>query len=305
MKKFLVGYTGFVGSNLSEQGKFEGLFNSKNIEEAFNKNPDLLIYAGIPAQKFLANQNREKDLEVIKKAINNIKMINPKKLVLISTIDIYDNPNDVWEDTKVIVSKDAYGANRRYLEEWVINNIDDYLIVRLPGLFGKNIKKNFIYDLIHIVPSMLKEEKFRELVKKEPLLEQYYLKQDNGFYKCIALSKEEEQELKKKFQNLGFTALNFTDSRGLFQFYNLANLWHDINIALENKIKIINLATEPVKIAEIYEYLFAKDFINELDKTVPIYNFKTKYFELFKGNKGYIKTKKEVLKEIKEFVDNN
>ena len=45
-----------------------------------------------------------------------------------------------------------------------MNNFSNYLIVHLPGLYGKNIKKNFIYDLINIIPNMLKEDKFQEFL---------------------------------------------------------------------------------------------------------------------------------------------
>lgn len=53
--KSLVGFTGFVGSNLAMSTDFDGLYNSANIEEAYGTNPDLLVYAGVPAQKFIAN----------------------------------------------------------------------------------------------------------------------------------------------------------------------------------------------------------------------------------------------------------
>ena len=69
----LVGYTGFVGSNILSEHKFEGLYDSKNVTEAYGTNPDLLVYSGVPAQKFLANKKPEKDFEIIKNAINNIK----------------------------------------------------------------------------------------------------------------------------------------------------------------------------------------------------------------------------------------
>ena len=44
--KALVGYTGFVGSNIYTSGEFDAVYNSKNIEEAFGTKPDLLVYAG-------------------------------------------------------------------------------------------------------------------------------------------------------------------------------------------------------------------------------------------------------------------
>lgn len=303
MKDALVGYTGFVGSNIAAKHTFAGLYNSKNIEEAYGSNPDLLVYAGIPAQKFIANSKPNEDMVTIEKAIENIKKINPKKLVLISTIDVYENPIDVDEEENITPSSEGYGRNRLYLENWVKDNIEDYHIVRLPALFGQNIKKNFIYDVIHVIPSMLKEEKFKELSDKNPILKEFYEKQDNGFYKCRDLEKNEKIDLKRVFRELGFTALNFTDSRSSFQFYNLANLWKDIETIIEKNIKVINLATEPVAANEIYRYIYGREFKNELNGKVSTYDFKSKYASIFGGNDGYIQNREQLLKEIKSFVE--
>lgn len=299
----LVGYTGFVGSNILSEHKFEGLYDSKNVTEAYGTNPDLLVYSGVPAQKFLANKEPEKDFEIIKNAINNIKEINPKEIVLISTIDIYKNPINVDEDSKIDTEDlQPYGYDRYYLEKWVRENIENHLIIHLPGLYGKNIKKNFIYDLIHIIPSMLTEEKYKELIEKDDLIKDYYEKQENGFYKVKTLTEEEKKMLKDYFNNIGFSALNFTDSRGKFQFYNLKYLWSHIQKARENNIEVLNLATEPVSIAEVYKYIKNEDFVNELNKDIPYYNFKTKHDALFNGKDGYIFDKEFILKDIKEFV---
>ena len=45
----LVGYTGFVGSNiyLKARNRIEGVFNSQNVEKAYGLEPDVLIYAEI------------------------------------------------------------------------------------------------------------------------------------------------------------------------------------------------------------------------------------------------------------------
>lgn len=53
----LVGYTGFVGSNIYAAGKdaIDCVYNSKNVQEAYGTAPDLLIYAGMRAEKYLAN----------------------------------------------------------------------------------------------------------------------------------------------------------------------------------------------------------------------------------------------------------
>lgn len=303
MTTALVGYTGFVGSNLTQSFPFDHLYNSKNIKDAYGTKPDLLIYAGVRAEKFLANQEPEKDLQVIEEAFENINKIAPKKLVLISTIDVYKNPANVNEDTPIDLQQlHPYGANRYALESKVRSMYEDALIVRLPALFGDNIKKNFIYDYIHIIPSQLKIDKFHELSRQDAFIKQFYSLQDNGFYKCKPLKKEEAIELKEHFKNLRFTALNFTDSRNTYQFYNLKYLWKHIETALNNRISLLNLATEPVETAELYKFLCNREFKNEIVSTPVSYNMTTKFSTDFGGREGYIFSKKQVLEEIKEFV---
>ena len=300
--KALVGYTGFVGSNIYAAGDFDAVYNSKNIKEAYGTNPDLLIYAGLRAEKYLANNAPEKDMELIYQAEENISKINPKELVLISTIDVFKNPKGVDENTAIDTENlHAYGYNRYQLELWVREKYPDALIIRLPGLFGKNIKKNFIYDYINLIPFMLKEEKFNELAERDPELKDYYTPQDNGFYK-VNVSDVDREVLKDKFRLLGFSALNFTDSRSVYQFYNLGRLWDDIQVALRNGIKLWHPATEPVSAGEAYKYLSGKEFKNELRGVPADYDYRTIYSDIFAGNDGYISDKEQVLNEIKEFV---
>ncbi len=303
--KSLVGYTGFVGSNIYNGATFENCYNSKNITSAFNTNPDLLVYSGVPAEKFLANKDPEADLKIIQNATENIKKINPKAIVLISTIDVYKNPVDVNEDTEILTEDlQPYGLNRSYLENWVKENFEKRLIVRLPGLYGKNIKKNFIYDLIHRIPSMLTEEKISEIYKTNKVIFEYYTNQNNGFFKLKELSKIEREKLRAYFCESGFSAVNFTDSRSQFQFYNLEYLWEHINLALNNDVKILNLATEPILISELYNHIENKTFKNELNKPVANYDFKTKHDQLFSGENGYIFNKAFVMEDIKKYVKN-
>lgn len=300
----LVGYTGFVGSNIYAGGQIDKAFNSKNIEEAFGLEPDLLIYSGLRAEKYLANNAPEKDMELIEQAKENIRRIAPKRLVLISTVDVWKTPVDVNEDDAIdCEGLHAYGLNRYRLECWVRENYPDALIIRLPGLFGINIKKNFIYDYIHVIPFMLKETKFQELAAREPLLNQCYELQDNGFYKCKELSCKMRDVLKERFRQLSFTALNFTDSRNVYQFYPLERLWDDIRLALENDIRLWHPATEPVSAAEVYEYLTGEDFVNELGGTPVVYDYRTKYDKLFGGSNGYICDKEQILQKIAVFIN--
>ena len=213
--KILVGNTGFVGSNLSPQTSFDALFNSKNIEEAFGLSPDILVYSGVRAEKFIANKEPELDFSIIENAIENIKKIKPKKVILISTVDVY--PSAISVDENNVIDQEIvqpYGKNRLFLERWIEENFDDYLILRLPALIGENIKKNFIYDIINIIPAMLNEDLFQKYSNNDWIISNY-TKQDNGFYKLNTISDSERELLKKQFLSIGFSALNFTDSRGI------------------------------------------------------------------------------------------
>lgn len=265
----LVGYSGFVGSNIYAAGKFDAVYNSKNIREAYGTNPDLLIYAGLRAEKYLANQAPQKDMERISLAEDNIAKINPKKLVLISTIDVLGNSENMDEDSIVKAENlNPYGYNRYQLELWVRERYQDSLIIRLPGLFGRNLKKNFIYDFMNRIPFMLSSEKFEELSRETSSLKQFYNLKENGFYQ-VNVKESEKEHLKEVFSKLGFSALNFTDSRSMYQYYNLKSLWEDIQIALKNNIRLWHPATEPVTAAELYKYLTGQEFKNILDAPLP------------------------------------
>lgn len=301
----LVGYTGFVGSNIYAKGNIDKAFNSKNIEEAYGLEPDLLIYAGLRAEKYLANNMPEKDMELIYQAEENIKKIVPKKLVLISTIDVFKTPVGVDEKTEIDCENlHAYGLNRYRLECWVRENYPDAVIIRLPGLFGINIKKNFIYDFINVIPFMLKAEKFEELSEIDGRLKEYYELQDNGFYRCKLLDEKQKDFLRDLFKKLGFTALNFTDSRSVYQFYPLERLRNDIQILLEKDIKLWHSATEPISAGELYEFLTGEVFKNELIGVPANYDYKTLYAKEFHGKDGYISTKQQIMQSIADFLKN-
>ena len=303
MRDTLVGSTGFVGSNLKARHEFSHVYHRTDIAEAYGTRPDLLIYAGLRAEKYLANNAPEKDMEQIIQAEHNIEKIKPDRLVLISTIDVFKTPKGVNENSMIDTEGlHAYGYNRYRFEQWVRENYQKALIVRLPGLFGENIKKNFIYDYINVIPSMLKAEKFRELSARDSELKKYYHMQDNGFYK-VNVPATDRNLLKERFKSLGFSALYFTDSRSRYQFYDLSRLYDDIQIALKAGLMLWHPATEPVSAGEVYRYLTGQDFINEIPGIPADYDYKTVYYNLFRGRNGYIADKKTVLQDIKDFTE--
>ena len=248
--KGLIGYTGFVGGNIYSQGNFDKVYNSKNICEIRNQEFDLLICAGISAVKWKANKNPQDDLNEINKLLEDIKDVKVKKFILISTVDVYKEPNGVDENTLIDKSDlEPYGLNRLYVEEYVKQHFDDYLIIRLPGLFGAGLKKNFIYDMIH--------------------------------NNCLEL----------------------THYKSVFQFYDLANIWADINIALKNNIKILNITAQPVSVEAIAKECFGVDFRNDNGKEPVYYNMMSIYDDVYGGRDGYLYSEEQVYEGLKKYLN--
>ena len=247
--KALIGYTGFVGSTLLKQNKFDELYRSTNIQEIRNKEFDLVVCAGAPAQKWLANKEPEDDLRKINQLIDHLKTIKCKKIILISTVDIFKNPNGVDENTVIEeVGLNPYGLHRRMLEKFIEENFKDYLIVRLPGLVGPGLKKNIIFD---------------------------FLNENN---------------------------LAQIESRNIFQFYPMVNLWFDILKSIDSKLKIIHLTSSPMSVANISFLGFNKPFSQELHNDLVKYDMKTIHADLFDGKDGYQYSQKETLQAVRSYA---
>lgn len=157
----LAGYSGFVGSNIyaRARNRIEGVFNTQNIEKAYGLEPDVLIFAGLRHDRQLAAKAPYKDYELVLEAQKNIRKINPNRLVLISTTEVYENPVGVDEENSVFAAGrgksgksgiQPYGLNRYYFEEWVRKNYPDSLIVRLAIPYGLNPRRNYIQDVVNL-----------------------------------------------------------------------------------------------------------------------------------------------------------
>ena len=251
MATALIGYTGFVGSNLAAQHHFDDLYNSKNIADIEGKEYELVVSAANRADMWRINQEGAADLAEIDEFIEHIKKVRAKQFVLISTVGVYKSPNGADEDTPIDTDGlTPYGQNRYHLEEFVRGHFDNVLIVRLPGLFGPGLKKNVIFDLLH----------------------------DNMVDKI--------------------------HSEGQYQYYNLGNIWKDIETALKNNLPLVNLAAEPVRTADLAAYCFnMPDFHQEPEGVKPAFwDMHSKHAALFGGSGPYLYSKQQELDDIRAFV---
>lgn len=149
MDDALFGYTGFVGSNLARQHRFDKSFNSANAGESRGRDFGLVVFSAARAEKWRINQNPGEDLRHIEELENTIGGCTARQFVLISTVDVYGSPQGVDERTPIdFDGLHAYGRHRYQLEQHVREVYPDALIVRLPGLFGPGLKKNVIFDFL-------------------------------------------------------------------------------------------------------------------------------------------------------------
>lgn len=147
----LVGYTGFVGGTLHRARSFDLLINSTNATELRNGRFELLVHAGVPAVKWIANKDPAADRAAINAVRDVLATIEVRELVFISTIDVYPDPAAPLDEDAAIeaASNHAYGRHRFELEQWVSEHFANVRIVRLPALFGEGLKKNVVFDLLH------------------------------------------------------------------------------------------------------------------------------------------------------------
>lgn len=146
----LVGSTGFVGGHLATSHPFELKFNSKNILAINGRDTDLLVFAGLPGEKWRANANPIEDWGNMASLAQLISTVRARKAILISTIDVYGNANEVDETRAPSYEGiEKYGVNRAWFEVFFRSHFSNHLIIRLPALYAPDLKKNLVYDLLH------------------------------------------------------------------------------------------------------------------------------------------------------------
>lgn len=148
MADALIGHSGFVGSTLLRQTRFDALYRSTNIGEIAGRSFDTVVCAGAPAQKWIANRDPEGDRRAIEGLISWLGKMACETFVLVSTVDVFANPIGVDESSPVDEpGLHAYGLHRRMLERFVEQRFARHVIVRLPGLIGPGLRKNALFDL--------------------------------------------------------------------------------------------------------------------------------------------------------------
>ena len=151
MRRALIGHTGFVGGTLLAAGGFTHGFNSRDFQDMRGAAFDEVVCAGIPAVKWLANKEPERDRAAIGALLAVLETVQADRFVLISTIDVYPDPAQPLDEAAALAGlpNHAYGRHRLEVEQFVAARFANHAVVRLPALFGEGLKKNALFDLLH------------------------------------------------------------------------------------------------------------------------------------------------------------
>lgn len=261
----LLGATGFVGSALLRQTSFDGCFNSRNVFEIEGQSFSTLVCAAAPGSMLEANTAPERDREQIHGLIERLSKVRADRFILISSIAVLsDFAGGHVESTQGFQETLAYGRHRRELEAFVEDHFAKSLVVRLPALFGHGLRKNFIFDLMNPVPSMLTAEKLETLREAlSPDLAEfvgnlYAADEATGLLKLDRerLNRDARRgSLDQAVSELGMSATQFHNRETTYQYYEIDRLWRDIGIASEAGLTHLHCASEPLKAHAIHKRL--------------------------------------------------
>jgi len=96
--------------------------------------------------------------------------------------------------------------------------------------------------------------------------------------------------------------LDAIESRNIFQFYPMVNLWYDIQTALKANLSLVHLTAEPISVADVSQLGFGKPFTQILDKLPVRYDVQTRYAKLFRSTGRYHYSAKETIQAIRTYA---
>lgn len=104
------------------------------------------------------------------------------------------------------------------------------------------------------------------------------------------------------FDLLNNNNLSAIDSRSVFQFYPMVNLYDDVQQALQLKLKLVHLTAQPISVAQVAKLGFHKNFENTLSNPPAYYDMRSCYAKAFGGNDNYQYSARETLLAIRAYA---
>ena len=104
------------------------------------------------------------------------------------------------------------------------------------------------------------------------------------------------------FDFLNDNNLHAIESRGVFQFYPMVNLWYDIQLALNAGLKLVHLTAEPISVADVSKQGFGKIFEQVLLNTPATYDMRSCHAQVFGATGHYQYSARETIQAIRAYA---
>lgn len=160
-KIFIIGGNGFIGSafvRCAQKYKLDyEIIQKENYRDFIGKECDIIINANGNSKKYIADEDPELEFDLsVNSVLRTLFEFKYKKYFFISTVDVYNNvsePNKNYEDIEIVITEQSNYGFHKYLAELLVKKYaKNWLIFRLGGVVGKNLKKGPVFDLLNNKP---------------------------------------------------------------------------------------------------------------------------------------------------------
>lgn len=148
----ILGSNGFVGSNLLKYLEGSGGITKDNYQQNIGGKGDVFINANGNSRKLLPESEPLEDFDLtVRNTLKSVIDFKCDLYIYISSCEVYgDLTGDTLENTPIDPSKISRYALSKYLAECIVKKYcENWLILRLNGPIGQNMKKGPIYDIIN------------------------------------------------------------------------------------------------------------------------------------------------------------
>lgn len=230
LKTALIGYTGLLGSHMYRNIDIPitGVYNSSDIDTIMGRTYDLIICAAPTGNKLWANMHPQDDrasLDRLKTALQSVSLTKNGLFILVSSFDA------------LFPDKTSYGKLRSEFEQFVAAQFpNQHLVLRLPSLYGNNVKKGFGRDIISAYPLYLSKHDYSRVASVFPDLDVYY-RFDRSVNLYRYQGNQQNDALVDALIEPGLSPLNYYHSKSIFVMFNVDDLPTTIDLIVSNYFK--------------------------------------------------------------------
>jgi nucleoside-diphosphate-sugar epimerase len=157
MRVFIIGGRGFIGSAFvrwcQEHDVEHAIVGRDDLHEYAGQRCDVLINAAGNSSKVLAERDpiadHRQNVEQVRELLRQFRF---DVWVQLSSCDVYENLSDPaanHEDVNICYRpRSAYGFHKFLAEQYVAQCASEWLILRLGGCVGPDLRKNAVFDVL-------------------------------------------------------------------------------------------------------------------------------------------------------------